>query len=846
LLAAGGAPRAQGGVPPIDPTVTFILPNWGSFFSATDAEFAVEAAELKARIPEGRRVRVGFTPYISVGMAAADPSDTAAIRAAIAPAIARMDTAIARARANGLALGITFFTAIRAAYDEAQFAFEREDRRNAQWHADHAIAGGWVTLSRYARRQRAVEEAHLRELGAAIAARMAAYPDTFVAASGDGEVELSGDPADEQGRAIREGPLADYSPFAVAEFRDWLRGTGLYAPGQPFAGEAYAQAARYAGAGGLGQLNIDAGTSFSTWTLRYHEWSLADNPFADAGAIPAAQYEQPGWTPPDAGEGFFDPPRQQISGHPWWVLWDQFRQTMVWRYNRNLARWITTSPDPLSGATVPPDRWFTDQIPADYLFGHTPQNPDRRLVTSASPWWTADVSPYGSIGITSFNANLGNGIVAPTLANVAPHIAARGVRWGIFEWNPVAPSSADVDIYPEAYLEIYRADMRLVEQYKPSILVPHVWNHPDFRIKDSGFEVALRELAGRLNTPPLTASPASIEIGAVSGGAATPPQRVRFSGFPGESPTVGAADHSPLVTVTLAPDGRSMTVALANTNVPPGMYAADVTVTPAAAGYSARTIPVTVRISPPGATAAPVGSFDTPVAGAVVSGELPVTGWAVDDIGIRQVQIYRSPLPGEPTQPNGLVLVGDATIVEGARPDVAAVYPEKPLNGAAGWGYMLLTNMLPGQGNGPFTLHAIARDYDGRETSLGSRAIEARNSTATLPFGTIDTPRQGETVSGTIVNFGWALTPQPNVIPFDGSTIGVYVDGVLVGRPVFNNYREDIATLFPGYANSNGAVGYFMLDTTTLSNGVHTIAWGVIDSAGNAQGVGSRFFTVAN
>ena len=34
--------------------------------------------------------------------------------------------------------------------------------------------------------------------------------------------------------------------------------------------------------------------------------------------------------------------------------------------------------------------------------------------------------------------------------------------------------------------------------------------------------------------------------------------------------------------------------------------------------------------------------------------------------------------------------------------------------------------------------------------------------------------------------------------------------------------------------------------TTTLANGVHTIAWGVVDSAGHASGVGSRYFTVAN
>jgi hypothetical protein len=132
---------------------------------------------------------------------------------------------------------------------------------------------------------------------------------------------------------------------------------------------------------------------------------------------------------------------------------------------------------------------------------------------------------------------------------------------------------------------------------------------------------------------------------------------------------------------------------------------------------------------------------------------------------------------------------------------------------------------------------------------LGSRTINAQNSGSSLPFGTIDTPLQGETVSGTILNFGWALTPAPAEIPIDGSTIGVYIDNVFVGRPTYNQVRSDIATLFPNYPNTSngrGAVGFFQIDTTQYSNGVHTIAWVVRDSNGQARGIGSRYFTIAN
>ena len=244
--------------------------------------------------------------------------------------------------------------------------------------------------------------------------------------------------------------------------------------------------------------------------------------------------------------------------------------------------------------------------------------------------------------------------------------------------------------------------------------------------------------------------------------------------------------------------------------------------------------------------AAPFGSFDTPVSGAVVAGEVGITGWAVDDSGIAGVDVYRSPLPGEATATNGLVLIGTATQVAGARPDLVPLYPTYPGVQQAGWGYMLLSNMLPNQGNGTFTLHAYARSVDGGSVLLGTRIITASNAASTAPFGTIDIPRQGQTVAGTVTNFGWVFAPQPNVIPTDGSTISVYIDDVFRGHPTYNQFRVDIFTLFPGYANSGGAVGAFTFDSTTLANGVHTIAWGVADNAGHVSGVGSRYFTVAN
>jgi hypothetical protein len=154
--------------------------------------------------------------------------------------------------------------------------------------------------------------------------------------------------------------------------------------------------------------------------------------------------------------------------------------------------------------------------------------------------------------------------------------------------------------------------------------------------------------------------------------------------------------------------------------------------------------------------------------------------------------------------------------------------------------------MLPNQGNGTFRIHAFADDLEGQTTLLGTTTFTVGNAGATLPFGTIDTPGQGETVSGVVTNFGWALTPQPAIIPIDGSTIDVLIDGVVIGHPSYNHFRSDVASLFPGLANSDGAVGVFQFDSRTLTNGLHTISWVVHDNAGHTQGIGSRYFTVDN
>lgn len=288
-----------------------------------------------------------------------------------------------------------------------------------------------------------------------------------------------------------------------------------------------------------------------------------------------------------------------------------------------------------------------------------------------------------------------------------------------------------------------------------------------------------------------------------------------------------------------------VSVAIDPTGLEAGSYSGSITVWDPNSTNKSVEVPVNLKVYDSGATTAPFGTFETPYDGSTVRSSVPVTGWVLDDIETTRVKIYRDPVTGET---GGMVYIGDAVLIDGARPDVEALYPDAPLNYEAGWGYTLLTYGLPNHGNGTYTLHAKAMDKEGNMQVLGSRTIVCDNDNAVKPFGAIDSPEQMGIASGSsYVNWGWALTPQPNMIPYDGSTITLWVDSIPKScTPIYNLYRSDIATLFPGYANSDGAVGYFYLDTTAYENGVHTIAWSVTDNAGNTDGIGSRYFTIEN
>jgi hypothetical protein len=279
-----------------------------------------------------------------------------------------------------------------------------------------------------------------------------------------------------------------------------------------------------------------------------------------------------------------------------------------------------------------------------------------------------------------------------------------------------------------------------------------------------------------------------------------------------------------------------------------GTASGTVTLAFTGAGNTAGPIGVGLITVANGTSAAPFGAFDTPADNATgIAGSIAVSGWALDDLGVSKVEIWRDPVAGEG---GALIFIGTAVLVEGARPDVPPLYPTLPRNTQAGWGYLMLTNFLPSQGNGTFRITAIATDVEGKTTTLGTKTITCTNDASFKPFGAIDTPGQGEIVSGTsFTNFGWVLARGAvGAAPPDGGSVTSFIDGAAIGSPGGWSARPDLTASFPvaTYPNVVHALGVTGFNTTTLANGVHTIFWVVTATNTLQDGIGSRFFTVAN
>ncbi|HLP57858.1 MAG TPA: hypothetical protein VK186_03475, partial [Candidatus Deferrimicrobium sp.] len=807
--------------------------------------------------------------------------------------------------------------------------------------ADDSAVNKYVfgTLSRYARKLRAHLNAKVTAVMAYIKQVQVANPGILIIVSAPGEVELNYNRINQN--QFLQDYFCDYSPFAVLEFRDWIQHSGLYADGQLYAGEGYANGgAQYQGSAGLAKFNTDFGVAFSSWDLKYFNWNLTDpvdtdytdNINPDLKAIPVSQYTYGGMMPTSGIQyiaGGFDPPRvmSEPGENDFYDLWNTFRETMVYHYVKDMAKIAKDSGFPKS-------HYYTHQIPGDYLFGSRPGDShlNPRYYSSASPLWTAYAYPDTGMGITLYDINFGTWFARTTLYGID---AARALstNWAALEYNPevipagfTATLSTTQALYNQM-MRLYNGNTHFISFFKwkgesdyqfkgtnrgaaakqffnavkdkargslTTVFAPKavesftakfstitglvhltwsekIWSGLKYNWEDWGdFKEFIIYRGNSANFTPNAASEIArksgssfidyrfpretrvyYKIAAVNTKGVSGPIRTASVLVPGgtfnpilgvdktqlnfgyitrtENPPVQhfrvmnegtgildwtISDDAPWLICTPSSGLTSslVEVYVNSDSLAPGTYNGTITISSSIAADSPQTVNVYLVVKRSVNDRPPIGELATPSDGSLVSSSIPITGWALDDIAVESVKIYRDPVAGEGQEK---IYIGDALLVEGARPDLETIYNDYPFNYKAGWGYMLLSHFLPNGGNGTYKLYAVAEDTTGTKVTLGSSTITCDNEHAVKPFGAIDTPAPGGIASGaSFRNQGWVLASVPNAIPTDGSTVTVYIDGVGKGRVVYNIVRGDIAALFTGYINSSNAGGYFDFDTT--------------------------------
>jgi hypothetical protein len=235
--------------------------------------------------------------------------------------------------------------------------------------------------------------------------------------------------------------------------------------------------------------------------------------------------------------------------------------------------------------------------------------------------------------------------------------------------------------------------------------------------------------------PSLTLSKDTVFFGAEDEGVATPPQKISIviqnKAFGAHRDLLWKARPQKDWLIVRPATGRGaggFEIRPLHRRLPPGTYRATVAVTCRGTRNSPKEIPVVLNIVRKGASAPPFGWLDYPPNGTTVRGDqLEVWGWALDDIEVTEVKIKRTPFPNEdsrPIDPDGLIPVGKAKLMKGARPDVEKAFARYPLNSRAGWWFSLPLGDLPPETVDKLTIHAVLTDKEGSSTDLNSTTVK--------------------------------------------------------------------------------------------------------------------------
>ncbi|MEG2353340.1 MAG: N-acetylmuramoyl-L-alanine amidase [Clostridium sp.] len=190
--------------------------------------------------------------------------------------------------------------------------------------------------------------------------------------------------------------------------------------------------------------------------------------------------------------------------------------------------------------------------------------------------------------------------------------------------------------------------------------------------------------------------------------------------------------------------------------------------------------------------------LEYPESGAEYNGNFNISGWAINNSGIRDIKIYVNDK-----------FVGNAEYGY-ERTDVKNVYPDYKNSINSGFSYTLNRNTLS---HGTYDVKVEVTGNDGQVVKrTSSFIIKQLESKMWIEYPEYDSQHNGD-----IAVSGWALN-QSGV-----DKINIYIDGTKVGEAEIGFQRYDVDRAYPGYKNGEHSGFNYVIDSSDISNGIHTI-----------------------
>ena len=172
--------------------------------------------------------------------------------------------------------------------------------------------------------------------------------------------------------------------------------------------------------------------------------------------------------------------------------------------------------------------------------------------------------------------------------------------------------------------------------------------------------------------------------------------------------------------------------------------------------------------------------IDTPVSGTnITNKEVTLTGWAISNSGVKEVQVY---IDGKEK---------GKTTVNLSREDLKNVYPQYPNVTKGGFSIKININDVA-PGTKEIKIKEVSNDGSEHYNSVKVNIIKKS------PISVVDTPNDGAIEKSDVLNIeGWALNSS------GVKMLNIYLDGNKVNSTRLTVNREDVIKVYPGYQTSN-------------------------------------------